>query len=699
MNKQEAKKRVKKLREMINYHRYLYHVLDKPKISDAAFDSLKNELEKLERQFPELITPDSPTQRVGGEPLDKFKKVEHAVPMLSMFDAFCYEDIKDWENRILKIIKDKTGNSPKLEYFCELKMDGLAVNLVYEKGIFVLGATRGDGKIGEDVTQNLKTIESIPLRLREPRKEELKNVGIPEKQIKKIFNLIKTGRIEVRGEVIMTKKVFEELNKKLKKEGKTLLANPRNAAAGSIRQLDPKIAAQRKLDFYAYGLILNNIQLEKHYQEHQLANLLGVKTLDKNKICFNLKEVEDFHKYWNKHRENKLPFECDGVVVVVNDLKFWPILGVVGKGPRYMIAYKFSAQQATTKVKNVVWHVGRTGILTPVAILEPVLIGGVTVTHATLHNMDEIKRLGLKIGDTVIIERAGDVIPKIVKVLKRLREGNEKSIYAPKRCPMCQSQVVRKEGEVAYRCSNPNCYAVNLRKLIHWASKGAADIEGLGKKVIEQLVKEGLVSDIADFYTLTEGDLMPLERFAEKSAHNLINAIQEKKKLSLSRFLYALGIRHVGEETANLISQEVLTNFKIDSPRDLIFIMKNISKEKLEKIKDIGPIVADSIYHWFHKDSNIKLLEKLEKIGFKIEQEKIKKKLEGKIFVLTGTLETFTREQAKEKIRELGGKTSSSVSKKIDYVVVGENPGSKYEKAKKLGVKIINEKEFLDLIS
>ncbi len=699
MNKREAKKRIEKLREMINYHRYLYHVLDKPEISDAAFDSLKNELEKLERQFPEFITPDSPTQRVGGEPLDKFEKVEHSAPMLSMFDAFSYEDMKDWENRILKIIKDKTGNTPKLEYFCELKMDGLAVNLVYEKGVFVLGTTRGDGKIGEDVTQNLKTIESIPLRLREPRKEELKNIGIPEKQARELLNLIKTGRIEVRGEVIMTRKVFEELNKKLKKEGKTPLANPRNAAAGSIRQLDPKIAAQRKLDFYAYGLILNNIQLEKHHQEHELANLLGVKTLNKNKICSDLKEVEDFHKYWDKHRENKLPFECDGVVVVVNDLKFWPILGVVGKGPRYMMAYKFSAQQATTKVKNVIWQVGRTGILTPVAILEPVLIGGVTVTHATLHNMDEIKRLGLKIGDTVIIERAGDVIPKIVKVLKELREGSERNIYVPKRCPMCQSQVVKKEGEVAYRCSNPSCYAVNLRKLIHWASKGAADIEGLGKKVIEQLVKEGLVSDIADFYTLTEGDLMPLERFAEKAARNLIEAIQEKKKLTLSRFLYALGIRHVGEETANLISQEVLANFKIDSLRDLVSIMKNISKEKLEKIKDIGPIVADSIYNWFHKDSNIKLLEKLEKVCFKIEQEKIKKKLEGKTFVLTGALETLAREQAKEKIRELGGKTSSSVSKKIDYVVVGENPGSKYEKAKKLGVKIIKEKEFLDLIS
>ncbi len=699
MNKQEAKKRIEKLREMINHHRYLYHVLDKPEISDAAFDSLKNELEKLERQFPEFITPDSPTQRVGGEPLDKFEKVEHSVPMLSMFDAFSYEDMKDWENRILKIIKDKTGSTPKLEYFCELKMDGLAVNLVYEKGIFVLGATRGDGKIGEDVTQNLKTIESIPLRLREPKEEELKNIGMPEKQAKELLNLIKTGRIEVRGEVIMTKKVFEELNKKLKKGGKTPLANPRNAAAGSIRQLDPKIAAQRKLDFYAYGLILNNIQLEKHHQEHQLANLLGVKTLNKNKICFSLKEVEDFHKYWDKHRENKLPFECDGVVVVVNDLKFWPILGIVGKGPRYMMAYKFSAQQATTKVKNVVWQVGRTGILTPVAILEPVLIGGVTVTHATLHNMDEIKRLGVRVGDTVIIERAGDVIPKIVKTLKELRGGSEQKIYPPKHCPICQSPVIKKEDEVAYRCSNPNCYAVNLRKLIHWASKGAADIEGLGKKVIEQLVKEGLVGDVADFYTLTEGDLVPLERFAEKSARNLIEAIQKRKRLTLPRFLYALGIRNVGEETANLISQEVLTDFKINSPLDLASIMKNITQEKLEKIKDIGPIVANSIYNWFHKDSNIKLLEKLEKVGFKIEQEKIKKKLEGKIFVLTGALETLTREQAKEKIRELGGKTSSSVSKKTDYVVVGENPGSKYEKAKKLGVKIISEKEFLDLIS
>ncbi len=698
MTKKEAKKRIEKLREMINHHRYLYHVLDKPEISDAAFDSLKNELEKLERQFPEFITPDSPTQRVGGEPLDKFEKVEHSVPMLSMFDAFTYEDMKDWEERIKKITKDKLGRDENFEYFCELKMDGLAVSLVYENEIFTQGATRGDGRVGEDVTQNLKTIESIPLKLREPTLGELTKIQIDPDIAQKILKLVKNGRVEIRGEAIMHKKTFAHLNEQFKKEGRAPFANPRNAAAGSIRQLDPKIASQRKLDFYAYGLILDNIELDKYHQEHLLANLLGIKTLKENKICSNLEEVEKFHKYWDEHRK-KLPFECDGVVAVINDLKFWPILGVVGKGPRYMMAYKFSAQQATTKVKKVVWQVGRTGILTPVAILEPVLIGGVTVTHATLHNMDEIRRLGLRVGDTVIIERAGDVIPKVVKVIKELREGDEQKIYAPRRCPMCASPVEKKEGEVAYRCSNANCYAVNLRKLIHWASKGAVDIDGLGKKIIEQLLKEGLINDISDFYSLSEGDLVPLERFAQKSASNLIEAINKKKMISLPRFLYALGIRHVGEETANLLAQK-LSSFHISSPLDLLEAMKKINQEELEKIEDIGPIVAQSIYNWFRNGQNIKLLEKLENIGSKIKQDKntITKKLDGKTFVLTGSLEHFTRNEAKTKIRELGGKTSSSVSKKTDYVVVGKDPGSKYEKAKKLRVRIINEKEFLNLI-
>lgn len=687
MAKEETKKRIDKLKNEINHHRFLYHVEDKPSISDAALDSLKNELFKLEMQYPELITADSPTQRVGGQALDKFEKVGHSVPMLSLFDAFSREDMTDWEKRFKKLI---LGKEKDINYYTELKLDGLAIALRYEAGILTLGATRGDGKVGENVTHNLKTFESVPLSLRLPSEKELGDMDFSKEQIDLIVDSIKNGIIEIRGEAVMSKKVFKQINKEYEKAGKAPFANPRNGAAGSIRQLDPKLAAERKLDFYAYSIV-TDLDLTTHEQEHQLAKLLGFKVIEYNKYCLSLSDVFDIHAYWDKHRSS-LPYECDGLVVKINNLSLWSLLGVVGKAPRYMMAYKFAAEQVTTVLKNVVWQVGRTGILTPTAVLEPVQVGGVVVGHATLHNMDEIERLGIKIGDTVIIERAGDVIPKIVQALPNLRTGQEKNISLPEHCPQCGSEAKKIAGEVAYRCTNENCYAVQLRRLIHWASKGALDIEGLGPKIIEQLVREGLVGDIADFYSLSIGDLKPLERFADKSAENLIKSISEKKRISLARFLFGLGIRHVGEESAIVLAEKFRS----------LGALKKASLVELENIYDFGGVMANSVFGWFNDKINLKLLEKLESLGVEpISPEIIQKNSEfkGKSFVVTGTLDSLTRDEAKAKIRELGGSISASVSAKTDFVVVGENPGSKYEKAIELGIKILSEEEFVKLIA
>jgi len=684
MNKQEIKNRIEKLKKEINLHRYLYHVLDKTEISDAALDSLKNELYKLEMEYPEFITSDSPTQRVGGKALDKFEKVKHSQPMISLFDAFSERDIKDWEKRISKLVPGE-----KLDYFCELKLDGLAMALNYKNGIFTVGATRGDGKIGENVTQNLRTIESIPLQLRVPDDNELKKIGLDHKQIADIKLALENGEVEVRGEAIMTLKVLGELNKKYEKEGRPTLANPRNAAAGSIRQLDPKLTSERKLDFYAYALV-NDFGFKKHGDTFLLLEFFGFKVLHHNQYCSDIDAVIDFHNHWEKNRD-KLPFEVDGVVVKVNELELWGKLGIVGKGPRFMMAYKFAAEQVTTKVKEIVWQVGRTGILTPTAVLEPVRVGGVTVSHATLHNMDEIKRLGLKIGDTIIIERAGDVIPKVIQTLPNLRDGKEKEIKVPTKCPMCDSEVMKVPGEVAYRCANTECYAVNLRRLTHWASKGAVNIDGLGPKIIEQLEKEGLVGDVSDFYTLTEGDLKPLERFAEKSVKNLIEAINNRKEIELAKFIFGLGIRHVGEETAITLANHFGTLERI----------REASLAEFDSLPDFGGVMAKSVYDWFRNKHNLNLLKKLSENGVTTKEVKeVEKDLifKGKSVVLTGSLSSLTRDEAKAKIRELGGDISSSVSKKTDLVIAGVEPGSKYEKAVELGVKIINEEELLKMI-
>ena len=699
MTKSEAKKRIEKLREVINYHRYLYHVLDRQEISDAALDSLKKELFDLEMKYPDLITPDSPTQRIGGKPLEQFAKVRHKVPMLSFNDAFSKEDMEAWINRMQRFLKRPI----KFDFYCEPKIDGLAISLVYKNGIFTEGSTRGDGIIGEDVTQNLRTVPSIPLKIIRIKKELYKDINIDKSsdflaRIKKVEKRvdhlldkfkIEKSEIEVRGEIYMDKKDFEELNRVRAKKGLSLYANPRNVAAGSIRQLDPKVAAARPLKCFVYDLV-TDLGQQTHEEEHIILRKLGFRTNPYTHYAKNLEEVLQYHKEQMKRRDT-LPFEIDGVVVLVNSNAIFNELGVVGKAPRGSIAFKFPGKEATTQVLDIKVQVGRTGALTPVAILKPVGVGGVTVSHATLHNIDEIRRLGVKIGDTVIIRRAGDVIPDVVKVLPKLRTGKEREFRMPKKCPVCGSKVERPKGEVLYYCTNPKCFARFRRKIIHFISKGAFDIEGLGPKIVDQLMACELIQDPADLFTLKVGDLLPLEHFAQKAASNLISAIKKRKKISLSKFLYALGIRHVGAETAEDLARHFGSLERI----------KKATKEELEAVSDIGSVVAESIYNWFKDKKNVEFLNKLRKVGVKIEKPPVIKKrkiLEGKTFVLTGTLATMSREEAKDKIRARGGKVTSSVSKKTDFVVVGEKPGSKYTKAKKLRIKIIREKEFISML-
>lgn len=663
MTTKEAKKRIEKLKKVINHHRYLYHVLDRQEISEAALDSLKKELFDLEQRFPEFITSDSPTQRIGGKPLEKFEKIRHPQAMFSFNDAFSEDDMKDWLERISKLLT--VEEKSEIDFFCELKIDGLAIELIYGQGIFKTGSTRGDGIIGEDVTQNLKTIEAIPLKLEAP------------------------SRLVVRGEAFIPKKEFEKINQEQVKKRLALYANPRNVAAGSIRQLDPKVTASRRLDSFAYDLT-TDLGQKTHQEKHQILKALGFKTNPYNKYCKNLKEVFEFHKVSQKLRE-KLSYEIDGIVVIINSNKIFEKLGVVGKTPRGAIAYKFPLKQATTIIKDIIIQVGRTGALTPVAILKPAKVGGVTISRATLHNEEEIKRIGVKIGDTVIVGRAGDVIPDIVKVLPGLRTGKEKVFRMPKKCPSCLAKLSKPEGEVVWRCQNPKCSAQLREYFRHFISKGAFDISGLGPKIVDRMIDERLISDPADLFALEKGDLLPLERFAEKSVKNLIEAIQSRKKIQLSKFIYALGIRNVGEET----SRDLADNF------GSLEKLKKANLGELQKVMDIGPVVAKNIHNWFSQKKNLEFLEKLKKTGVEIiEEKKVRHQpLKGRTFVLTGVLETMTREEAKEKIRFLGGEISESVSKRTDFVVAGKEPGlKKLSKAKELSIRIIKEKEFLNLL-
>lgn len=722
MTKSEVKQRIEKLKSEINKYRYAYHVLDQLLISDAALDSLKKELFDLERQFPEFATSDSPTQRVGGEPLKEFKKVKHKdidsedMRMNSLNDAFSEEDVEDWLVRLKKYLEPISDIPARLEsrgdsgrqypisgFYCDLKMDGLAVELVYEDGVLVRGSTRGDGEFGEDITQNLKTIEAIPLRLPDPEeiKKNLKNIRPNPSGY-----TLTPKRLVVRGEVFLTKKEFEKINREQKNKGEKAYANPRNVAAGSLRQLDPKITASRKLDFYSYGIAGKSEFYLENYptreSEYAALKSYGIKVNPNGKKVKSSEDIFAFHEYWVKNRE-KLPYEIDGVVISVNDNRTYWAGGIIGKAPRAAIAYKFEPKEATTVVEDISVQVGRTGALTPVAIMRPVKVGGVTITRATLHNADEIGRLGLKIGDTVIVSRAGDVIPQVTKVLKDLRAGKEKPFYMPSRCPIDGSKVIR-EG-VIYRCSSKNCGARHRESLYHFVSRSAFSIEGLGPKIIDRFLDEGLISNAADIFTIRTGDIAALPRFGEKSAENIAGEIAEKKLISLPRLIYALGILHVGEETAALLarnfqSREVEPPKEIQ-PRKISSFFRNLSLENLQEIPDIGPKVAQSIFDWFRDKRNVRLLERLEKVGVKIESQQskvISRKLASKTFVLTGLLESMSRDEAKEKIRALGGDISESVSKKTDYLVVGYEPGSKYEKAKRLGVKIIKEEDFKNLI-
>ncbi|MEK7447219.1 MAG: NAD-dependent DNA ligase LigA [Patescibacteria group bacterium] len=652
----QAKERASKLRAEIDRIRYAYHVLDKEIVSESAKTSLMHELSQLEETYPEIITSDSPTQRVAGKSLSKFQKVRHARPGMSLNDVFDTQELETWEKRVQKLVPNK-----KLDYYVELKLDGLSVYLTYEKGLLKTAATRGDGTTGEDVTQNIRTIESIPLKLTEP------------------------VDIEVRGEVYMDHSQFEKVNKEQEKLAKPTYANPRNLAAGTLRQLDPKIVASRKLKFMAWAIYEKGIKT--HEQEHEMAKKLGFKVEPNSKHATNLKKIEKYLEEWEDKRK-KLPYQTDGAVININSEELVNKLGIVGKAPRGVAAYKFSAEQVTTKLEDIRVNVGRTGAVTPYAVLTPIKVAGSTVSRATLHNEDEIKRKDIRIGDTVVIQKAGDIIPEVVQSLPNLRTGKEKIFKMSKTCPICGGPVVKPEGEAVARCIAENCFAIEMQKIEHFVSKGAFNMEGLGEKIVTQLIEEGLITDATDLFALTEGDLTPLERFAETSAKNTVESIQEHKKVSFRRFLYSLGIRHVGAITASDITRKFRRLEDIQSA----------SLEDLQAIDGIGDVASESIYRWFRNKKNLEFLKKLKDNGVEIVYEAVKNKLEGKTFVLTGSLNTITRDEAEEMIRVNGGSASGSVSKSTDFVVVGDNPGSKAEKAKELGVKIISEEDFLKMV-
>ena len=666
ISKEEAKKRIEELRKLIRHHDYLYYVLNKPEISDAEYDKLMRELQQLEEMYPEFITPDSPTQRVGAPPAEEFKTVAHLKPMLSLDNAFNEEEMRRFDERI----KRELGKE-NVVYTAEPKLDGLSVELVYENGVFVRGSTRGDGYNGEDVTENLKTIRAVPLRLREGK------YGIPR-------------LLAVRGEVIMHIHDFEELNKKLIERGEEPLANPRNAAAGSLRRLDPKETAERPLDIFFYEImVVEGLKINTQWEALEHLREWGLKTNPLVKRCKNIDEVIEYYNEMKEKRE-QLSYEIDGIVVKVDNLEDQEKLGIKARSPRWAIAYKFPPREKITQVMDIIVQVGRTGTLTPVALLKPVDVSGVTVSRATLHNFDYIREKDVRIGDWVKVIRAGDVIPEVVEVIKEKRTGKEKIFQMPDKCPVCGSHVVR-EGAY-YRCTGGlSCPAQLKRSIAHYASKGAMDIEGLGPKIVDLLVDKGLVKRISDLYKLTIPDLLRLPGFALKSAKNLIESIEKSKERSLDRFIYALGIPNVGEHMAKVLAERFKTLDNLMNAREI----------ELLAVPEVGPETARSIVDFFREPKNREEIQRLKELGVKATFEKMEKKegiLKGKVFVFTGALKSFTREEAKRIVEELGGRAVSNVSRNVDYVVVGENPGSKYERAKQLGLKIINEEEFKKLI-
>lgn len=677
MDKEQIKERINKLKKVIDETRYRYHVLNDPTVTDADYDSLMRELVKLEQEYPEFYNSNSPSQKVGGEPLKEFKNVTHQSPMFSLNDAFDEQELKDWYERLVRLAGEKA--ICESGFYCEIKMDGLAVSLVYENGMLQYGATRGNGQVGEDITQNLKTVRAIPLRLR------------------KASEYYTDKRIEIRGEVFLPIKSFEALNaERLKGGSGEPFANPRNAAAGSLRQLDPKIAASRNLDFMAYSLHmaygLIGIDNKTHAEEHEIAKDLGFPTGRHNQFCPDLDCVIKTWHEWEKLRP-RLPYQIDGMVVNIDNEKLFEKLGVVGKSPRGAVAFKWPAEEVTTILEDIKVQVGRTGNLTPVAYLKPVVVAGSTVSRATLHNLDEIQRKGVKIGDTVVVRKAGDVIPEVVKPIKDLRTGKEKDFQMPKTCPICGGRVVRAEGEVAYKCANKTCFTILRRRIGHFVSKPAFDMEGLGPKIIDKLMTEGLIKDAADLLELKAGDLEPLERFAEKSAQNIIDSIQSHKEISLERFIYALGIPLVGTETAVDIAKKFHT-------LDNLLVAK---KEDFDTIYGIGEKVADAVFDYFSDKKNREFIERLLSLGIKVKPYHspiIANKLGGKSFVITGSLDSMTRDDAHKKIIELGGEVGSAVTSKTDFLIVGTDPGeNKIEAAKKFGTKQLTEKEFLEMLN
>ncbi|HUL16641.1 MAG TPA: NAD-dependent DNA ligase LigA [Terriglobales bacterium] len=662
------KREAEQLREKIRHHEYRYYVIDDPEISDSAFDRLMEKLKQIEAEYPELKTPDSPTVRVGGLPREGFQTVRHARPMLSLDNAFSFDALRDFDRRV----REGSGRE-KIEYIAEHKFDGLSISLQYEDGLLVRGVTRGDGTTGEDVTPNVKTIRSVPLRA---DRDVLKKAKLK-------------ADFEVRGEIMMTRKAFEALNRAQEETGGKIFANPRNAAAGAVRVLDPAITAQRRLEFFAYYLLHDGrVAFPKHSESLEVLKQLRFRASDDWKLCDGIDEVIKYCEAWDTKRE-KLPYEIDGVVIKVNATAIQDELGFTAKAPRWAIAYKYPARQETTVVNDILVQVGRTGVLTPVAVLEPVQVGGVTVSRSTLHNMDEIERLGLQIGDTVLIERAGEVIPHVLRVVK---EGkNRRPFRMPKVCPECGSKVHKIEGEVAYRCVNGACPAKRRESVLHFAGRHAMNIDGLGEKIVDQLVDKGMVKDVADLYSLKQEPVAGLERMADKSAQNLLDEVEASKKNSLSRLIYALGIQFVGERTGQLLAENFSSLEELAAAKEA----------QLEEVPEVGPKVAASIVEFFSEPANRQIIKKLEKAGVRPTAEKIQvksNKLAGKTFVFTGGLANRSREEAGEIVKQNGGKVIGSVSKKTDYVVVGSDPGSKYDKAKELGVTILAEAEFERLV-
>jgi DNA ligase (NAD+) len=661
-----VERQIDELRKTIRHHEHLYYVLDAPELPDAEFDRLMQELKGLEAVHPELITTDSPSQRVGGKPQEGFPKVEHSRPMLSLDNAYNEQELRDWDRRVRE-----SAGSEKLEYVCELKLDGMSLALTYRGGHLFKGATRGDGSIGEDVTSNVRTMRSVPLSV---TAATLKKAGVP-------------ADFEVRGEVIMPLLAFERMNEDRERQELSKFANARNAAAGTIRVLEPNIVAQRRLDFYAYFLLVDGkFYPELHDDSLKALQTLGFKVNSNHRLARDIDQVLEFIAKCEQLRD-KLPYEIDGVVIKINSTRTQQRLGFTGKAPRWAIAYKYAARSGTSRIEDILVQVGRTGKLTPVASLKPVSIGGTTVTRATLHNQDEIDRLEVKIGDWVMIERGGDVIPKVVKVLKD-KERGDRTFHMPERCPECGGHVVRVEGEADHRCVNTACPAKLRESILHFAARSVMNIEGMGESLVNQLSSRGLVKDLADIYELNKEKLLSLERVGEKSAANLLREIEQSRKLPLERVIYGLGIRFVGERTAKFLSEHFGS---MDA-------LMSASAETLQEVDEVGPRIANSIQEFFAEPRNRELVKRLGKyLNFKGEKKQRGTALAGKIFVITGTLANYSREAAKKLVEDAGGKVSSAVSKKTDYVIAGEEAGSKLDKARELGVKVIDEKQMEQL--